>query len=70
VILDTRTADDKGHNQGDGGNQEALIGFKEIDVSFRKTGGFTVKEDSTSVFRVHSSGSASMNSLMKIPPAE
>lgn len=55
---------------GDGGSQETLIGFNEIDVTFRKTGGFTVKKDSTFVFRVHNTSSASMNSLVKIAPAE
>ena len=55
---------------GDGGNQEALIGFNEIDVSFRKTSAFTVKKDNTFIIRVHNSGSASMNSLVRISPAE
>ena len=55
---------------GDGGNQEGLIGFNEIDVSFRKTSGLSVKKDSTFIFRVHNSGSASMNSLLRISAAE
>lgn len=54
---------------GDGGNQEGLIGFNEIDVSFRKTAGFTVKKDSAFVFRVHNSGSKTMNYLVRISPA-
>jgi hypothetical protein len=53
----------------DGGNQEALIGFNEVDVSFRKTAGFTVKKDAVFIFRIHDSGEKTMNFLLRVSPA-
>jgi hypothetical protein len=54
----------------DGGNQQELIRFNEIDVSSRKAAGLTVKNDATFIFRFQNSGSADMNHLVRISRAE
>jgi hypothetical protein len=76
AILDFANAEGKSTNmQGylallnaDGGNQEQLIVMNEIDISFRRTGSFMLKNDVVHVVRIKNDNYP-INYMLKIVPA-
>jgi hypothetical protein len=53
----------------DGGAQRGVVRMNEIDTTYRKSAPFTLKEDSTVVFRVKND-SYRVRHTVKILPAE